>query len=120
MSAVEALDSMDARIPWHDPETGRGDLRRIVSVGDIPRGPGALEDVVRMIVDLPPGSGPGPQVSPALGDVGGKVRSGLHRHAQSGLPMVLPRRDPPSRGRSPLDTSSRTPSDTPRCPMPTW
>ena len=43
---------------------------RIVSVGDIPRGPGALDDVVRMIVDLPPGSGQGP-----------KVRSGLHRHA---------------------------------------
>ena len=67
MSAVEALDSMDARIPWHDPKTGRGDLRRVVSVGGIPRGPGALDDVVRMIVDLPPGSGPGPKVSPKLG-----------------------------------------------------
>ena len=99
MSAVEALDTMDARIPWHDPETGRGGLRRIVSVGDIPRGPGALDDVVRMIVDLPPGSGQGPKVSPTLGEWGGKVRSGLHRHAQSGLPMVLPGRDPHSRGR---------------------
>ena len=67
MSAVESLDRMDARIPWHDPETGRGGFRRIVSVGDIPRGPGALDDVVRMIVDLPPGSGPGPKVSPTLG-----------------------------------------------------
>ena len=105
MSAVEALDSMDARIPWHDPKTGRGGLRRIVSVGDIPRGPGALDDMVRMIVDLPPGSGPGPQVSPKLGEWGGKVRSGLHRHAQSGLPMVRARRDPPSRARWPLDTS---------------
>ena len=76
MSAVEALDSMDARIPWHDPETGRGGLRRIVSVGDIPRGPGALDDVVRMIVDLPPGSGPGPKWSPTLGAWGGEVRSG--------------------------------------------
>ena len=72
MSAVEALDTMDARIPWHDPETGRGGLRRIVSVGDIPRGPGALDDVVRMIVDLPPGSGPGPLVSPTLGVWGAK------------------------------------------------
>ena len=72
MSAVEALDRMDARIPWHDPETGRGGLRRIVSVGDIPRGPGALDDVVRMIVDLPPGSGPGPKVSPTLGAWGAK------------------------------------------------
>ena len=72
MSAVEALDSMDARIPWHDPETGRGDLRRVVSVGGIPRGPGALDDMVRMIVDLPPGSGPGPLVSPKLGEWGAK------------------------------------------------
>ena len=72
MSAVESLDRMDARIPWHDPETGRGGLRRIVSVGDIPRGPGALDDVVRMIVDLPPGSGPGPKVSPTLGAWGAK------------------------------------------------
>ena len=72
MSAVEALDSMDARIPWHDPETGRSGLRRVVSVGDIPHGPGALDDMVRMIVDLPPGSGPGPQVSPTLGAWGVK------------------------------------------------
>ena len=72
MSAVEALDSMDARIPWHDPETGRGGRRRIVSVGDIPRGPGALKDVVQIIVNLPPGSGPGPKVSPALGAWGAK------------------------------------------------
>ena len=72
MSAVEALDTMDARIPWHDPETGRGDLRRVVSVGGIPRGPGALDDVVRMVVDLPPGSGPGPKVSPTLGAWGAK------------------------------------------------
>ena len=60
MGAVEALDTMDARIPWQDPNTGRGGLRRVVSVGDIPRGPGVLDDVVRMVVDLPPGSGPGP------------------------------------------------------------
>ena len=72
MSAVEAMDSMDARIPWHDPETGRSGLRRVVSVGDIPHGPGALDDMVRMIVDLPPGSGPGPKVSPALGAWGVK------------------------------------------------
>ena len=65
--AVEALDSMDARFPWLDPETGRGGLRRVVSVGDIPRGPDALADQVRIIVDLPPGSGDGPVVSPNLG-----------------------------------------------------
>ena len=71
--AVEALDLMDARIPWEDPETGRGDLRRVVSIGDIPRGPGALDDNVRFVVDLPPGSGNGPVVSRNLGAWG--VRS---------------------------------------------
>ena len=72
MRAVEALDLMDARIPWVDPKTGRGGLRRVVSVGDIPRGPDALDDVVRMVVDLPPGSGTGPEVSPTLGEWGAR------------------------------------------------
>ena len=34
MRAVQAID--DSRIPWHDPETGHGGSRRIVSVSDIP------------------------------------------------------------------------------------
>ena len=66
MAAVEALDSRDARIPLVDPETGRGGLRRIVSVGGIPRGPDALDDVVRVVVDLPAESGNGPQISNQL------------------------------------------------------
>ena len=66
MSAVEALDSWDARVPLYDPQTKRSDLRRVVSVGGIPRGPGALDESVRIIVDLPPGSGHGPQVSDNL------------------------------------------------------
>ena len=66
MSAAEALDSEEARVPWYDPKLGRGGLRRIVSVGDIPRGPGALDDHVRIIIDLPPGSDNGPQVSDNL------------------------------------------------------
>ena len=70
MRAAEALDAMDARVPWVDPETGRGGLRRVVSVGDIPRGPDALDDFVRVVVDLPPGSGPGPRVTPTLGEWG--------------------------------------------------
>ena len=74
MKAAEALDSMDARIPWHDPETGRRGLRRVVSVGDIPRGPGALDDLVRIVLDLPPGSRNGPQVSDNLGRWGLKHR----------------------------------------------
>ena len=63
MGAIEALDSWDARIPLYDPQTKRSELRRVVSVGGIPRGPGALDESVRIIVDLPPGSGNGPQVS---------------------------------------------------------
>ena len=74
MRAVEALDAMDARIPWHDPDTGKGGNRRVVSVGDIPRGPGALDDDVGIVVYLPPGSGDGPLVTPTLGEWG--VKSG--------------------------------------------
>ena len=66
VAAAEALDAWEARIPWQDPDTGRGGLRRVVSVGDIPRGPDALDDVVRILVDLPPGSEVGPVVSPSL------------------------------------------------------
>ena len=78
MRAVEALNTMDARIPWQDPNTGRGELRRVVSVGGIPRGPGALDDVVRMVVDLPPGSGPGPMVTPTLGAWGARSAPAYH------------------------------------------
>ena len=66
MKAIEALDSWDARIPLYDPQTQRSDLRRVVSVSGIPREPGALDESVRIIVDLPPGSGNGPQVSDRL------------------------------------------------------
>ena len=66
MGAIEALDSWDARIPLYDPQTKRSELRRVVAVGGIPRGPGALDESVRIIVDLPPGSGNGPQVSDNL------------------------------------------------------
>lgn len=73
MTAIEALDSVDARIPIYDPDTGRNELRRIVSIGGIPRGPGALDESVRIIVDLPAGTGNGPQVSDRLREWG--VRS---------------------------------------------
>ena len=68
MQAVEILDS--TRIPWEDPARGKGGLRRIVNVSDIPRGPGKLDDAVRIIVDLPPGTGKGPVVSPNLNRYG--------------------------------------------------
>ena len=74
LRAVDALDSMDARIPWHDPTTGRGGLRRIVSVQDVPRSTAHLDDVVRVIVDLPPGADNGPVITPTLAEWG--VRSG--------------------------------------------
>ena len=67
MKASETLDSTEARIPWYDPDIGRGGLRRVVSLVDIPRGPGALDDLVSIVVDLPPGSENGPQVSDNLG-----------------------------------------------------
>ena len=74
LRAVDALDSMDVRIPWHDPTTGRGGLRRIVSVQDVPRSAAHLDDVVRVIVDLPPGADNGPLITPTLAEWG--VRSG--------------------------------------------
>ena len=66
MQAIEALDSPQARVPLYDPDTKRTDLRRVVSVTGIPRGAGALDDSVRIIVDLPAGSGNGAQVSDNL------------------------------------------------------
>ncbi len=73
MAAVEALEGPQARIPWEDPVTGKGGLRRVVSVSNIPRGPGALDDEVRLIVDLPPGAQDGPIVSPSLARWGVKA-----------------------------------------------
>ena len=62
--AAKALDSAEARIPWCDTETGTAGVRRVVSITDF--GAGGLEDQVRIIVDLPPGSGAGPRVSDNL------------------------------------------------------
>ena len=66
MRAAEVLDRPGARIPWYDSKLQRGGIRRVVSVGEIPRGPSCLDDEVRIIVDLPPGSETGPQVSDRL------------------------------------------------------
>ena len=76
MQAVHALDSDEARIPIFDPDTGRHEMRRIVSLGGIPRGAGHLDDNIRIIVDLPRGSEHGPQVSPNLGKWGLKSAPG--------------------------------------------
>ena len=53
-------------IPLIDSKTGRGQLRQIVNMGAVPRGPDMLDDVIRFVVDLPVGSGVGPQVSAHL------------------------------------------------------
>ena len=66
MKATETLGSPEARVPWYDNELGRGGQRHVVLVGDIPRGPGALDDHVQLIINLPPGSANGPQVSDNL------------------------------------------------------
>ena len=60
-AARRALD--DTLIPIFDPETGRHDPRRIVSISVIPEGEGALDAPMRLIVDLPAGSEHGPKVS---------------------------------------------------------
>ena len=72
MRAAEVLDSREARVPWLDRKTGKGGYRRIVSIGGIPRGPNSLDDDVRIIVDLPPGSDTGPQVSDRLRHYGSR------------------------------------------------
>lgn len=66
VAAAEALASNAARFPWDDPVTGRGGMRSVVTLRDIPRGPGALDDLITVIVDLPPGSGPGPILPESL------------------------------------------------------
>ena len=68
MDAIEDLESL--RVPWEDAMTGRAGLRRVVSVSDIPRGPGALGDAVTLTVHLPPGAAVGPVVSPRLAEWG--------------------------------------------------
>lgn len=63
--ADAALSSMDARIPWEGPD-GKGGKWRVVNIINLPRGPDALDDVLVVDVELPPGSGSGPIVSPNL------------------------------------------------------
>ena len=61
--AAEALDRNDARLEWYNPVTGEKGRRRIVTVSDIPRGPGHLDDVVTLTVFLPPGTKSGPAIN---------------------------------------------------------
>ena len=70
MRAAEVLDSDAARIPWYDPRTGKGDRRRVVNLTGLPHFPEATTAMVRVVVDLPPNSQAGPQVSDNLGTWG--------------------------------------------------
>ena len=72
---ADALDTRDARIPWEDPVTGRGGLRRVVSVQDLPKGEAYLDDKLTLFVNLPPGTGAGPVVPETLAAWG--LRSAL-------------------------------------------
>ena len=106
MQAVEILDS--TRIPWEDPETGKGGLQRIVNISSIPRGPGKLDDAVRIIVDLPPGTGKGPVVSPNLNRYGVQSAPLYRGSVEPGLSVVRSRTDPASSpGRETLAASGR-------------
>ena len=64
--AARALDSWEARIPWSDPSTGNGGLRRVVSISDFPRGETFLDDLFSVIVELPPGAKEGPALPDTL------------------------------------------------------
>ena len=87
-AASEALDSLEARVPWEDPMTGKRGLRRVVQVADLPPYPrrGHKEDLdndLHLIVYLPPGAEGGPVVSPNLALWG--VKSGAAYRALIGL-----------------------------------
>ena len=69
-AAAAALAKPEARIPWP------GGERSAVLLSNMPTG---LDDMVRLIVDLPPGSEHGPQVSPRLHEYG--PRQGRHYRA---------------------------------------
>ena len=61
-AAIDAVNTF--RLPWRDPTTGKGGLWSAVLVRNLPAG---LDDLLRVEVDLPPGSEIGPQVPASLG-----------------------------------------------------
>ena len=60
-AAIDAINTF--RYPWRDPRTGRGGKWSAVLVQNLPTSP---DDVVRLVVDLPPGSNRGPRVTDTL------------------------------------------------------
>ena len=66
LNAGLVIDSVDARLPWFDEESGVGGLRRVVMLLDIPRAPEYLDDLFQIQVTLPPGMTSGAELSPNL------------------------------------------------------
>ena len=64
--AIDALNDRASMVPWYDRALGRGGLRHVVYIDDMPRGPAQLDDHLSIVVNLPPGDGHGPQVSDNL------------------------------------------------------
>jgi len=83
MAARDALASEDAMVTFTDPRTGRRGRRQVVTVSGIPQRPRDLQDNVRLLVDLPPGSHTGPVVSERLPLWG--LRRAAHYRALIGL-----------------------------------
>ncbi len=81
-AAADVLMSSRARVDWEDPGTGKGGRRLVVQVLDLPRA-GRLDDELRIVVDLPPGTQTGPPVSQRLGVIG--LKSARQYRALLGL-----------------------------------
>ena len=97
-AAREAL--FKCLVPLVDPDTGRGQLRQIVNIGAIPRGARAMDDAVRVVVDLPRDSQNGPQIPDSLRSWGNRsapayralINLAFHWHNPGRNPYRGPRR----------------------------
>ena len=82
LDALYSLTAPSTRIPWEDPETGRGAARLIVVPVDIPRS-GRRDDWIRFEVHLPPGSERGALVDRLALRQAGTVSAAAYRLALS-------------------------------------
>ena len=97
-AAREAL--FKCLIPLVDPDTGRGQMRQIVNIGAIPHGARAMDDAVRVVVDLPRDSQNGPQIPDSLRAWGNRsapayralINLAFHWHNPGRNPYRGPRR----------------------------
>ena len=98
MQAIELVDK--TRIPWYDPETGHGGMRRVVGFDDVPRSPHHLEDLVshrRQPSAWEPGRAARRSEPRAVGSHVGISLPPVH---QSGLPHLRARADSYARARA--------------------